>query len=145
LFERELLAAVQVDLQFGEHLADDRAELFGQLLLGERRGRFRIDALEQPGEDLLLDAVDRSFEAFAARRTLLAGLGLAVGEARHRVAAVDRREALFLGAERLGLDRRELAATFAMLDRRGPFHRLRRAELRASAARASSTAPSSKS
>ena len=47
LFERELLAAVEVDLELVEHLADDRPELFGELVLAQRRGGFRIDALEQ--------------------------------------------------------------------------------------------------
>jgi hypothetical protein len=44
LFERELLAAVEVDLQLGEDLADDRAEFLGELVLGEggdRRNRRR--------------------------------------------------------------------------------------------------------
>ena len=41
LFERELLAAVEVDLELGQHLADDRAEFLGELVLAERRGRFR--------------------------------------------------------------------------------------------------------
>ena len=66
LFQRELLAAVEVDLQLGEHLADDRAEFLGELVLGEGRGGFRVDALEQAREHLLLDPVDRGFEAFAA-------------------------------------------------------------------------------
>ena len=47
-----------------EHLADDRAEFLGQLVLAERRRRFRVDALEQARKHLLLDAVDRGFEAF---------------------------------------------------------------------------------
>ncbi len=65
LFERELLAAVEGDLQLGEHLADDRAEFLGELVLAERRRGFGIDALEQARKHLLLDPVDRGFEAFA--------------------------------------------------------------------------------
>ena len=92
LFQRELLAPVEVDLQLGEHLADDRAEFLGQLVLGERRRGFGIDALEQARKHLLLDPVDRGFEAFdCCRLALLAGLRLAVGEPGHRVAAVDAR------------------------------------------------------
>ena len=64
LFQRELLAAVERDLELGEHLADDRAEFLGQLVLVERRGGFGVDALEQAREHLLLDLVDRGFEAF---------------------------------------------------------------------------------
>ena len=72
LLERELLAPVERDLQLGEHLADDRAEFLGELVLAECRRRFRVDALEQARKHLLLDPVDRSFEAFAfaARRPL---------------------------------------------------------------------------
>ena len=53
LFERELFAAVERQLQLGEHFADDRAEFLGQLVLVERRGGFGIDAFEQarqPGD-----------------------------------------------------------------------------------------------
>ena len=85
LLQRELLAPVEIDLQLGEHLADDRAELLGQLVLAERRRRFRIDALEQAGEHLLLDLVDRGLEALDLGIALVAGLRLAVGEAGHRV------------------------------------------------------------
>ena len=87
LLERELLAAVEVDLQLGEHLADDRPELLGELVLGQRRRRFRVDALEQARKHLLLDPVDRGLEALvlAARRRRRGGL--AVGEARHGVGA----------------------------------------------------------
>ena len=66
LLQRELLAAVEVDLELGEHLADDRAEFLGQLVLGERRRGLGIDALEQAREHLLLDPVDRGLEAFVA-------------------------------------------------------------------------------
>ena len=66
LFQRELLAAVEGDLQLGEHFADDRPEFLGQLVLAERRGRFGIDAFEQARKHLFLDPVDRGFEAFAA-------------------------------------------------------------------------------
>ena len=64
LFERELLAAVEVDLELGQHLADDRAEFLGQLVLAERRRGFGIDPLEQARKHLLLDPVDRGLEAF---------------------------------------------------------------------------------
>ena len=65
LFQRELLAPVERDLQLGEHFDDDRAEFLGQLVLGQRRGGFGIDALEQARQHLFLDLVDRCFEALA--------------------------------------------------------------------------------
>jgi hypothetical protein len=37
LFERELLAPVEGDLELGQHLHDDRAEFLGELLLGAWR------------------------------------------------------------------------------------------------------------
>ena len=83
LFQRELLAAVEGDLQLGEHLADDRAEFLGQLVLAERRRGFGIDALEQAREHLLLDPVDRGLEAFGFRRGGRAAGVLAVVEAVH--------------------------------------------------------------
>src|SRR3546814_8545994 len=54
LFERELLAAVKIDFQLGKHLADDRAEFLGQLVLGEGGGVRGIDAFTEGGKDLLL-------------------------------------------------------------------------------------------
>ncbi len=69
LFERELLAAVEVDLELGQHLADDRAEFLGELVLAKRRRGFGIDALEQARKHLFLDAVDRGLEAFALATT----------------------------------------------------------------------------
>src|SRR6185295_16939185 len=72
LLERELLAAVEVDLELGQHFRDDRAEFFGQLVLAEGRGRFGIDALEEAGEHLLLDPVNRGLEALGLAATLLA-------------------------------------------------------------------------
>ncbi len=66
LLQRELLATVEGDLQLGEHLADDRAEFLGKLVLGQRCGRLGVDAFEQARKHLLLDPVDRGFEAFAA-------------------------------------------------------------------------------
>ena len=115
LFQRELLAAVEVDLQLGEHLADDRAEFLGQLVLGERGGGFGIDALEQARKHLLLDPVDRGFEAFIAVE-LPCSPDCAWRSARRAIAspwsfgrALDRLLDL-LDVERLGLDRRELAA-----------------------------------
>jgi hypothetical protein len=61
-FQRKLFAPVEREFQFGQHFDDDRAEFFGQLVLGQRGGGFRIDALEQAGKHLFLDLVDRSFE-----------------------------------------------------------------------------------
>ena len=90
LLERELLAPVERDLQLGEHLADDRAEFLGELVLAERRRGFRVDALEQARKHLLLDAVDRSLEAFA-----LAARGLSAG-------VLARREAVHCRALRSG-------------------------------------------
>src|SRR5215213_248807 len=71
LFERKLLAAIEVDLELGQDLADDRAELFGELVLAERRRRFRVDSLEQARKHLLLDLVDRCLEALGAAVALL--------------------------------------------------------------------------
>ena len=67
-----------------EHLADDRAEFLGQLVLVERRRGFGIDALEQARKHLLLDPVDRGLEAFGLAAALLAAGVLARGEAIHR-------------------------------------------------------------
>ena len=85
LFQRELLAAVERQLQLGEHFADDRAEFLGQLVLVECRRRLGIDAFEQARKDLLLDLVDRAFEALDLRTARFAGGGLPVGKALHRV------------------------------------------------------------
>ncbi len=149
LFERELLAPVEVDLQLGEHFADDRAEFLSQLVLGERRCGFRIDALEQAGEDLLLDPVDRGFKAFILRGGLVAGrLRLAIVEARHRIAALGgrgRSGGALLDLERGGVDRRELAAAVGRTGRGRALHRGRSAEARPAAAAAVRTIPSSKS
>ena len=71
LFERELLAAVEVDLELGQDLADDRAEFLGELVLGEGRGGLGIDPLEQAREHLLLDPVDRGLEAFGLAAAVL--------------------------------------------------------------------------
>jgi hypothetical protein len=50
------------ELQLGQHFHDDRAEFFGQLFLGQRRGGFGIDAFEQARQHLFLDLVDRGFK-----------------------------------------------------------------------------------
>jgi hypothetical protein len=93
LFQRELFAAVQVDLQFGEHLADDGAEFLGEFVLGKRGRGFGVDALEEAGEDLLLDAVDRGFEAFVARIALLADSAIGrAGATWHRGCRLERAE-----------------------------------------------------
>ena len=62
LFQRELLAAVEGDLELGQHFHDDRAEFLGEILLGQRRRRFGIDPLEQAREHLFLDLVDAGFK-----------------------------------------------------------------------------------
>ena len=85
LLERDLLAAVERQLQLGEHLADDRPEFLAQLVLGKRRGGFRVDTLQQAWEHLLLDLVDRGLEAFLARGRLIGGAALAGAKALHRV------------------------------------------------------------
>ena len=84
LFEGELLAAIERDLQLGEHLADDRAEFLGELVLAERRGRFGVDALKEAREHLFLDAVDRSLEPFRFAAGLAAVAVLACRQAVHR-------------------------------------------------------------
>ena len=85
LFERELLAAVQRDLQFGQHFHDDRAEFFRQFILGQGRRGFGIDAFEQARQHLFLDLVDAGFEpadfALARMRRIHP-----LFEPRHRVA-----------------------------------------------------------
>ena len=86
LFERELLAPVEVDLELGEHLGNDRPEFLGQLVLVERRGGFGVDPLEQARKHLFLDPVDRGFEAFGLRAGGIAAGVLARGEAVHRAA-----------------------------------------------------------
>ena len=70
LFERELLAPVEREFQLGEHFTDDRTELFGQLVLVERRGCLGIDPLEQAGEHLFLDFVYARLEPFGLRLNL---------------------------------------------------------------------------
>ena len=64
LFERELFAPVEVDLELAEHFGNDRAEFLGKLVLAERRRGFGIDAFEQARKHLFLDPVDRGFEPF---------------------------------------------------------------------------------
>ena len=86
LFQRELLAPVEVDLQLAEHFGNDRAEFLGQLVLAERRRGFGIDAFEQARKHLFLDAVDRGFEALDLAAALLAAGVLALVEAVHRAA-----------------------------------------------------------
>ena len=57
LLERELLAAVEGDLQLGEHFGNDRPEFLGELVLAERSRGFRVHALEEARQHLFLDAV----------------------------------------------------------------------------------------
>ena len=73
-----------------------------QLVLGERRGGFRVDALEQARQHLLLDLVDRGLEAADFRAVIVDGVG-AVGQARHRVAAVGPARRRRRGASRRGI------------------------------------------
>ncbi len=87
LLERELLAAVERELELGEHFADDRAEFLGELVLRERRSGFGIDTFEQARKHLLLDAVDRGLKAFGARIAGFARCILAIGEPCHCFAA----------------------------------------------------------
>ena len=83
LFQRELFAPVQRDLQFGQHFHDDRAEFFGQFFLGQRRRCFGIDPLKQAGEHLFLDLVNAGFKA--------ADFGIGLIDGRHPfIEAVDR-------------------------------------------------------
>ena len=83
LFERELLAAIEGDLELGEHFGDDRPEFLGELVLVEGRRGFGIDALEQAREHLFLDPVDRGFEAFDLAAGRFAAGILARGKAVH--------------------------------------------------------------
>ena len=143
LLERELLAAIERKLQLGEHFADDRAEFLGELVLGERRRGFGIDALEQARQHLFLDAVDRGFEALDARIAGIARCRLTIGEALHRIAigdaagrgialghrigragagegdAADRRELLTAGRQRIGRTRRRSWALHRTRDTEG--------------------------
>ena len=133
LFERELLAPVEVDLELEQHLGNDRAEFLGQLVLVEHRRGFGIDPLEQARKHLLLDLVDRGLEAFGlAARRFAAGV-LARGQAVHRRAGSAASPSA-VGRERL--ERRELVAAgdfgFALEPSRrdGALHRLGNAEAR---------------
>ena len=106
LLERELLAPVQRDLQFGQHFHDDRAEFLRQFILGQRGGRFGIDAFEQTRQHLLLDLVDAGFET---ADLALARMGRVhpLREARHRIAV---RGGGCRGFGRVGRQRRKLFA-----------------------------------
>ena len=85
LFQRELFAPVERQLQLGEHLADDRAEFLGQFVLAQRRRGFGIDAFEQAREHLFLDLVDRAFESLGAAVARIAARRLAIGQPLHRI------------------------------------------------------------
>jgi hypothetical protein len=84
-----LFAPVQRQLQFDQHFRDDRAELFRQLNLGERGGGLRVHALQQAGQDLLLDLVQAYVEAGRLRRQIGGPVG-AIRQPGHRVAAALR-------------------------------------------------------
>ena len=122
LFQRELFAAVQRQLQLGEHFANDRAEFFGQLVLAQRRRGFRIDAFQQTRQHLFLDLVDRGFEALVAAAARIAAGILPLGQPGHRIDGAGGRRSgeRVLGGEQSRFDRRELAA------RRRVFRRPRR-------------------
>src|SRR6476620_10339221 len=62
-FQSELLTPVERDFQLCEYLGDDWPEFLGELILVEGRRGFGVDALEEARKHLLLDAVDRRFEA----------------------------------------------------------------------------------
>ncbi len=114
LFERELLAAVERELQLGQHLDDDRAEFLGQLFLVERGGGFGIDALQQARQHLFLDAVDRAFKPLHPRLAGIARQGLTLGKALHRIerAAGDGADRIAFGQD--GWDGGELIAALAL-------------------------------
>ena len=129
LFERELLAPVEGDLELQQHLGNDRPEFLGQLVLVEHRRGFGIDPFEQARKHLFLDLVDRRLETLG----LAAGSGaagvLAGGQAVHCLAAL-------AGVAGRGLEllqRRKLVA--AGIVAQGPvdgaLHRLGHAEPRA--------------
>ena len=102
LFQRELLAPVEVDLELAQHFGNDRAEFLGELVLAERCRGFGIDSFEQARKHLFLDAVDRGFEAFDLARALFAAAVLALVEAVHRAggARLRRRHSAMVGRGR---------------------------------------------
>ena len=138
-----MLAAVEVDLELGQHLADDRAEFLGQFVLAERRRGFGIDPFEQAREHLFLDPVDRRFETLGLLAALLATGVLTLVEAIER-AHVDRAMGGRIGrgiGRRKFFERGELVAALRLADRlriaaaaRAALHRARDAKLRARAA-----------
>ena len=142
LLERELLAAVEGDLQLGEHFRDDRAEFLGELVLVERRGGFGVDALEQARKHLLLDPVDRGFETLglaaagsplafwrAVRRSIapLLGADASAGIAASTVgvSSSDRRElvAAWLGVPRVEPRRCRVRPSWAWRRQSSGVHR----------------------
>ena len=145
LFQRELFAAVEVDLQFGEHLADDRPEFLGQFVLRQHRGRFGVDAFEEAREHLLLDLVNGGLETLDLRRSLLAGSCNAVLKARHGVGLL--RGGIGRVGERGAFNRRELlAGGFGRADgRTAALHRASNTEGGALCARSAYSAPPSES
>ena len=83
LFQRELLAAVEGDLELGKHFRDDWTKFLGKLVLVQRCRSFRVDTFEKSREDLFLDSVNRSLKAFDFAGALFAARVLARGEAVH--------------------------------------------------------------
>ena len=90
LFECELLAPVERQLEFGQHFSDDRSEFLGQFVFRERCSSLGVDPFEQARKNLFLDLVDRGFEPF---RLLRCGFDrvLALGEPLHRAHFFGRR------------------------------------------------------
>ena len=131
LLERELLAAVEGDLELGQHLHDDRAKFLAQLFLRERRRGFGVHPFEEAREDLFLDLVDRRLEAADFGLVIVDGVG-AIGQSRHCIAAIGRagrRGRLHRG--RFPGNGRELLAATGRDGRGATLHRLRDPEARA--------------
>ena len=149
-FQRELFAPVERQLQLGQHFADDRTELFGQLVLRQSRSSFRIDALEQPRENLFLDLVYRSLEAFGFLLRGIHGVFALAQPLHGRQLFADWNRNVFIWRKLGGTDRRKLGPAICQIVRtlRGgasPLHRTRDAEGRAVAARPTRPIASSKS
>ena len=111
-----LLAAVEREFELGEHLADDRAELLGQLVLAQRCGGFGVDTLEQAREHLFLDAMNRGLEALDPAVAGFAGRRLALGQTLHRVHlhAGHVTDTAGFARQRHEVDGRELVATLGL-------------------------------
>jgi hypothetical protein len=149
LFKRKLFAAVERELELGEHFADDRPEFLGELVLVERCGGFGVDPFEQAREHLFLDLVDAGLETFDLWAGFVLG-GLAVVQACHRVGDDRGRSIVQRAGERGRFYGRELRAAVERGRRRwrraaGTLHRARDAESRPGRARAADSAAFSES